>query len=96
MLIEFSMKNHKRHEKRLNTLQASMKMVEIQVKGLAAQLQKQENGRLPSQNNKEKAITILWSGTVLNNYFPKITNNVSLAIGNKNGDQEEQVVSKEG
>ena len=47
--IEFSLDNHKRHNQRLDSLEASMKKVEVQVGQIAEQLQGHQKGKLPSQ-----------------------------------------------
>ena len=47
--VEFNMDNHKRHDKRLDLLETSMKRAEVQVGQIAKQLQGHQTGRLPSQ-----------------------------------------------
>ena len=56
--IQLSMGNHERHDKRLDSLEASMKMAEIQVGQIVEQLQGHEKGKLPSQPEQVMAITI--------------------------------------
>ena len=46
--IKFGMDNHKRHDQRLDSLEASMKRVEVQVGQIAKQLQGHQKGKLPS------------------------------------------------
>ena len=47
--IQFSMDNHERHDKRLDSLEASIKRVEVQVGQIAEQLQGHQKVKLPSQ-----------------------------------------------
>ena len=49
MFIHFSMDNHERHDKRLDSLEASMKRVKAQVGQITEQLQGHQKGKLPSQ-----------------------------------------------
>ena len=56
--IEFSMDNHKRHNQRLDLLEASIKRVKVQVGQIAEQLQGHQKGKLPSQPEQAMAITI--------------------------------------
>ena len=53
------MDNHERHDKRLDSLEASMKMVEAQVDQIAEQLQGHQKGKLPSQLEQAMAIIII-------------------------------------
>ena len=57
MLIEFSMDNHKRHDQRLDSLETSMKKIEVQVDQIAEKFQKHQKGKLPSQFEQAMAIT---------------------------------------
>ena len=56
--IQFSMDNHERHDKRLDSLEASIKKVEVQVGQIAEKLQRHQKGKLPSQPEQAMAITI--------------------------------------
>ena len=56
--IEFTMDNHKRHDQRLDSLEASIKRVEVQVGQIVDQLQGNQKGKLPSQPKKAMAVTI--------------------------------------
>ena len=56
--IQFSMDNHEKHDKRLDSLEASMKKVEVQVGQIAEKLQRHQKGKLPSQPEQAMAITI--------------------------------------
>ena len=58
MFIKFSLDNHKRHDQRLDSLEASKKKVEVQVGQIAEQLQGHQKGKLPSKLEQAMAITI--------------------------------------
>ena len=58
MFISFSMNNHERHNKRLDSLEASMKRVEVQVAQIDEQLQGHQKEKLPNQPEQTIAITI--------------------------------------
>ena len=47
--IQFSKDNHERHNKRLDSIEASMKRVEVQVGQLDEHLQGHQKGKFPSQ-----------------------------------------------
>ena len=51
--IQFSMDNHERQNKRLDSLEASMKRVEVQVGQIAEQLKEQQKGKLPSHLSRQ-------------------------------------------
>ena len=55
---QFNMDNHERHDKRLDSLEASMKRVDTQVGQIAGQLQGHQKGKLPSQPEHAMVITI--------------------------------------
>ena len=52
------MDNHERHDKKLDSMEASIKRVEVQVGQIAEQLQGHHKGKLPSQPEQVMAITI--------------------------------------
>ena len=49
MFIQFITNNYERHDKRLDSLEASMKKVEVQVGQIAKQLQGHQKGKHPRQ-----------------------------------------------
>lgn len=76
--IKVCMDNHMKNNRRLDFLEASMKMVEVQVGKLPNRIQRWEKVKLPNQPKQMNAI-IHQSGMVFNNnYFPKISNDYYL------------------
>ena len=80
--IQFSKDNHERHNQKLDSLEASMKGVEVQVAQLTKHLQGHK--KLPSQLEQAKAITVLRS----DNGVEDIQNDSRPLQGKKKGVEE--------
>ena len=89
--IQFSMDNHERHNKRLDSLEASMKRFEAQVGQIAEQLQGHQKGKLLSQLEQAITITIHEGSKGNNNGVEEIpTDNMPLQTEIKGEDMEEK------
>ena len=88
--ILFSMDNHERHNKRLDSLEISMKRVKTQVGQIAVQLQGHQKGKLPSQLEQAMAITVHKESKGIDNGVKEIpADNMSLHSEIKGEDIEE-------
>ena len=58
MFIQFSVDNHERHDKRLDSLEASTMRAEVQVGQIVEQVKEHQKGKLPSQLEQAMAITV--------------------------------------
>ena len=89
--IQFSMDNHERHNKMLDSLEASMKRVEAQVGQKVEQLQGREKGKLPSQPEQVMTITVHGQSKGIDNGVEEIpTDNMPLYSQTKGEDLEVQ------
>ena len=88
--IQFNMDNHERHDKRLDSLETSMKKVEAQVGQIVEQLQGHQKWKLPSQPEQAMAITVHKGSEGNNNGMEKIhTDNMPLYFEIKGKDIKE-------
>ena len=67
--IQVSTSNQEQNERRFESLKASMKRLEVHIGQLAESHRRYEPGKLPSQPEQVKAVTVLRSGITI----PKVT-----------------------
>ena len=88
--IQVSEQNQVANNQRLDSLEASMKRMETQVGQLANQMQIHQKGKLPSQPEQAKSITVLRSGKVIDNKVGEpITNGMFNDADDKEADSEQ-------